>query len=160
VTKKVGKSLENGLNGVWKGKEAEVKMHGAEISRQAARGAVHVADDKPVDSGQLAAAVVTGVVQASIRAGAEPHDAILGASQGIIQGTAETHGDLTAAAARTIETARDLAAQSGMPEELAVAEAVEGTLQAAKASGSEAVAKVKEAILPSEPPGQDDSSLD
>ncbi len=151
VTKKVGKSLENGLSGVWKGKEAEVKMHGAEISREAARGAVHVADDNPVDSGQLAAAVVTGVVTASTRAGAEPYDAILGASQGIIQGTAETHGDLAAATARTIETARELAAQSGMPEELAVAEAVEGTLQAAEAISSEAVAKVKEAILSSEP---------
>ena len=158
VTKKVSKSLENGLNGILKGKKAEVRMHGAEISRQAARGAVHVADDKAVDSGQLAAAVVTGVVQASTRAGADLHDAILGASQGVIQGTAETHGDMVAAAAKTIETAKELAMQSGVPEELAATEAAEGALQAAKAIGSEVFARVKEAIPPADLPRQDDTS--
>ncbi|MDD4986211.1 MAG: hypothetical protein PHQ43_10580, partial [Dehalococcoidales bacterium] len=140
------KSMEDGLNGVSKGKRAEVRIHGAEISRQPARGAVHIADDKPVDSGQLAAAVVTGVVEASTRAGADPRDAILGASQGVIQGTVETHGDLLAAAAKTIETAKELAIQSGVPEKLAATEAVEGALQAAESIGSEAVARVKEAI--------------
>jgi hypothetical protein len=150
VTKRIAKSLEDGLNGVWGGKEAAVRVHGAEISRQVARGAVHVADDKPVDVGQLASAVVTGVVEASTRAGADPQDAIVGASQGIIQGTAEAHGDLAAAAAKTIETAKELALQSGMSQELAAAKAAEGALQAAKAIDAEAVARVKDAIPPLE----------
>jgi hypothetical protein len=146
VTKRIARSLENGLNGIWKGKEAEVRLHGAEISRQMARGAVHVADDKIVDAGQVASAVVTGVVEASTRAGADPEDAILGASQGIIQGTAESHGDLAAAAVGAIETAKEIAGQAGVSEEVAAAEAAEGALQAAEAIGSEAVARVKEAI--------------
>ena len=159
VTKRIARSLENGLNGVWKGKEAEVRVHGAEISRQMARGAVHVADDKPVDAGQVASAVVTGVVQVSTRAGADPHDAILGASQGIIQGTAEAHGDLAAATARTIETAKEIAGQAGVSQELAAAEAAEGALQAAEAIGAEAVAIVKEAIPPAELERRDDTGL-
>jgi MFS family permease len=157
VTKKFARSLESGLDGVLKGKEAEVREYGAEISRQVARGAVHVTDDKPVDVGQLAAAVVTGVVEASTRAGANPSDAILGASQGVIQGTAEAHGDLLVAAARTIETAKELAIESGVSEELAAARAAEGALQAAEAIGSEEAATVKEAILPAESGRQDDT---
>jgi len=146
VTGRIARSLENGLNGVLKGKEAEVKVHGAEISRQMARGAVHVADYKPVDVGQVASAVVTGVVEASTRAGADPHDAILGASQGIIQGTAEAHGDLATAAAKTIETAKEIAGQAGVSEESAAAEAAEGVLKAAESIGAEAAAVIKEAI--------------
>jgi MFS family permease len=146
ITKRIARSLENGLNGILKDKEAEVRVHGAEISRQMARGAVHVADDKPIVTGQLASAVVTGVVEASTRAGADPHDAILGASQGIIQGTAEAHGDLAAAAAKTIETAKEIAGQAGVSVESAAAEAAEGVLKAAESIGSEAVAIIKEAI--------------
>jgi hypothetical protein len=128
VTKRIAQSLESGLNGVWKGKETAVRLHGAEISRQMARGAVHIADDKPVDVGQLASAVVTGVVEVSTRAGADLHDAILGASQGIIQGIAEANGDLAAATTKTLETAKEVAVQTGVPEELAAAEAAEGAL--------------------------------
>ena len=158
VTKRIAKSLEDGLNGIWKGKKAQVKVHGAEISRQVARGAVHVADDKPVDVGQLASAVVTGVVEASTRAGANLQDAIVGASRGIIQGTAEAHGDLAVAAAKAIETAKELALQSGMSQELAAAKAAEGALQAAEAIGAEAVARVKKAIPPAESERQDNIS--
>jgi len=98
-------------------------------------------------------------VQVSTRAGADPHDAILGASQGIIQGTAEAHGDLAAATAKTIETAKEIAGQAGVSQELAAAEAAEGALQAAEAIGAEAVAIVKEAIPPAELERRDDTGL-
>ncbi|MBN1862184.1 MAG: MFS transporter [Dehalococcoidales bacterium] len=155
VTKKINQSLQNGLSDIWKDKEAEVRVHGAEISRQVARGAVHIADDKSVDTGQVAAAVIAGVVKASTQAGADPLDAILGASQGVIQGTAEAHGDLATVTARTIETAKGLAVEAGVSETLIAVEAAQNALETAEAIGSEAVAQVTEGIPEIEVPGQD-----
>jgi hypothetical protein len=155
VTKKINQSLQNSLSGIWKDKEAEVRVHGAEISRQVARGAVHIADDKTVDSGQVAAAVIAGVVKASTQAGADPLDAILGASQGVIQGTAEAHGDLSTVTARTIETAKGLAVEAGVSETLIAVETAHNALETAEAIGSEAVAQVTEGIPEIETPGQD-----
>lgn len=59
-------------------------------------------------------------------------------------------GVLAAAAAKTIETAKEIAEQIGVSEELAAAKAAEGALQAAEAIDAEAVARVKEAIPPAE----------
>jgi len=147
VTKKITSSLESGLNGLFKGKGNEVREHGAEITREIARGAIHVVDERSVDVEQLASAVVNSVVETTIRAGADPYDAMMGTSQGIIQGTAEAQGDLTAAATGTIESAAKIASRSGMSEERAVAEATEGVLQAAEAIGDEAVTRVMEALV-------------
>jgi len=124
-----------------------VREHGAEITREIARGAIHVVDERSVDVEQLASAVVNSVVETTIRAGADPYDAMMGTSQGIIQGTAEAQGDLTAAATGTIESAAKIASRSGMSEERAVAEATEGVLQAAEAIGDEAVTRVMEALV-------------
>jgi len=145
VTKRLGKALESGLAGIWKARE-EVKEHGIEITRQAARGAMHVVNEKPLAMEQLAGPVITGVVQASSKAGVNPLNGILGASQGIIQGAAETEADLGEAALQTIEAAREVAAQTGLSEEAAVAKAVEGVLLAAEAIGPEAVAEVAESL--------------
>jgi len=145
VTKRLGKALESGLAGIWKARE-EVKEHGIEITRQAARGAMHVVNEKPLAMEQLAGPVITGVVQASSKAGVNPLNGILGASQGIIQGAAETEADLGAAALQTMEAAREVAAQAGLSEEVAVAKAAEGVLLAAEAIGPEVVAEVAESL--------------
>ena len=145
LTKKLAKALESGLNGIWKTRE-EVKEHGVEIARQTARGAMHAANDKPLDTKYLAGSVITGVVRASKKAGVNPQDGIFGASQGIIQGAAETGTDLGDATLQTIEAAKEIAAQTGLSEESAVAKAAEGALQAAEAIGPEAVAQVAESL--------------
>ena len=72
------------------------------------------------------------VVTVSSQAGAKPEDAILGASQGIIQGAAETKADLGTATLHAIEAAKRMAAQVGLSEEEAAAKAAEGALQAAE----------------------------
>jgi len=145
LTKKLAKALEGGLNGIWKTRE-EVKAHGVEITRQMARGAMHVVNEKPLAVEQLVSPIIMGVVKVSSRAGVNPLNGILGASQGIIQGAAETGTDLGDATLQTIEAAKEIAAQTGLSEESAVARVAEGALQAAEAIGPEAVAEVAESL--------------
>jgi MFS family permease len=145
VTKKLAKELKSSLAIAWKAKE-EMQLYGIEVARQAARGAIHATNEKPLDLEQLARPVMVGVVQASSEAGVAPQDAILGASQGIIHGAAETGADLGVAAAQAVTAAREVAAQTRLPEELAAAKAAEGALQAAETIGPEAVAKVRESL--------------
>lgn len=145
VTKKLNRALKNGLAGVSKSKE-EMKVHGVEITRQVARGAVHAADEKPLDVEQVAGPLFAGIVKASVEAGVDAQDAILGASQGIINGAAEIKADLGVATLQAIEVAKEMAAQAGLSEELAIAIVAEGVLQAAQAIGPEAVAQVAESL--------------
>ena len=145
LTRRLVTALSEGLASIWKGGE-ETKTHGVEIARQAARGAVHATDDTPLAVEKLVVPVTTGVVEVTGRAGVDPLNGISGASQGIIQGAAETGADLRAVTVRTIEAARKAAAQSGISEEAAVAKATEGVLEAAEGIGAEAVARVKEAL--------------
>ncbi len=145
VTRRLGKALKSGLAIVWKNRE-KVKTYGIEVTRHAARGAIHAADEKTVDVEQLAGSVMEGVVEVSSQAGVEPEDAVLGASQGIIQGAAETGADLGTVTHETIEAAKAVAEQVGLSEEEAAAEAAEGALQAAEAIGPKAVAEVAEAL--------------
>ena len=145
VTEGLVKALEDRLSSVWKARE-EVKMHGVEVTRHTARGAMHVMNEKPLDMEQLAGSVTTGVVRVSSQAGVDPEDAVLGVGQGIIQGAMESRADLGKAALHTIEAAREVAAQTGLPEEVAVAKVVEGMLQAAEAIGPEATAQVSKSL--------------
>jgi len=147
VTKKLVNSLESGLARIWREKE-KVQTHGVEITRQMARGAIHVLDEKSVDVGQLEEETIRGLITASSHAGVSPEDAIFGITQGIIQGAAETKTDIVAAAREAIEMARQMAAQIGLPVELAVNKAVAGAIQAAEAIGPEAVAKIKKSLPP------------
>jgi len=144
LTKKIVSSLQNSLAGMWRPRE-EVQL-GIEITREAARGAMHVVDDKPLTTDKLVVPVATGVVKASSQAGLDPLDGIQGASQGIIQGAIETGTDLTAATIQTIEAAKKVAKLSGFNEESAVIKATVGALEAAEAAGPEVVKKVKEAL--------------
>jgi MFS family permease/enamine deaminase RidA (YjgF/YER057c/UK114 family) len=153
LTRKLVKGLESGLNSIWRATE-EVKEHGVEITRQSARGAMHVVNEKPLPVEQLVGPVIAAVVKVSGQAGMNPLNAISGASHGIIQGAAETGTDLGDATRQTIAAAKEVAAQTGLSEESAVAKAVEAVLQAAEAIGPEAVAEVAESlpeeILPSD----------
>jgi len=153
LTRRLVSALDGGLAGIWKSRE-EVKTHGVEIAREAARGAVHAADDTSLAVEKLVVPVTTGVVKVTGRAGVDPLNGISGASQGIIEGAVETGADLGTVTVQTIEAARKAATQSGLSEEAAVAKATEGVLEAAAAMGAEALARVKEA-LPVEVPSEE-----
>jgi len=145
MTKKLAKALQDNLATVWKARR-EVKVHGIDITREAARGAMHVVDDKPLTAERLVGPIATGVVKASSQAGVSPLDGIQGSSQGIVQGAIETGTDLTAVTIHTIEAAKEVAKLGGFKEESAVLKATVGALEAAEAAGSEVVAKVREAL--------------
>jgi len=149
VTKKLVRALQDNLAMVWKDKTA-AKEHGVEITRQAARGAMHVVDDKPLAVENLVIPVVTSVVKASSKAGVNPLNGIHGASQGVIQGAVETGTDVTAATVQTIEAAKEVAKQTGISEDSAVIKATVGALEAAQAAGPEVVESVKKALRTTE----------
>jgi hypothetical protein len=146
VTRKMWQSMEAGLARVL-GDRERVRAHGIEIARQAARGALHAADGKPLEAGHLEKAAVIGVVKASHQAGVRPEDAVLGAIEGIVQGAAETNLDVGDAVIQAIEATRRVAAQTGLSIEVAVERATQGALLAAEALGPEAMARVKEVLL-------------
>ena len=145
VTKKLVKALENGLADVWRGRK-EVETHGVEITREAARGAMHVVDDKPMTVENVVVPVATSVIAVSGEAGVSPLNGIQGASQGIVQGAVETGTDLTAVTIQTIEAAKEVAKRGGFKEESAVVKATVGALEAAKSAGPDVVEKVREAL--------------
>jgi MFS family permease len=145
LTKRLVRALDNGLASIWRDR-AEVKIHGVEIARHAARGALHAANDTPLAVEKLVVPVTAGVVKVASQAGVDPLNGISGASQGIIQGAAETGADLGVAAVQVVEAAKAIAAETGLAEEVAVAKAAEGALEAAEAIGPEAVAEVVESL--------------
>jgi MFS family permease len=153
VTKKLLQSLDSGLSRVL-GDREKAKPLGIEIARQAARGALHALNGKPMDVSQLEKAAVIGVVKASSHAGIRPEDAVLGAIEGIVQGAAETKLDIGSAVKQAVEAAKRVAAQTGIPVELAVEKATQGALLAAEAIGPEALTTVKKALQhDATPPG-------
>jgi len=149
VTNKLVRALRDNLAMVWKDKTA-AKEHGVEITRQAARGAMHVVDDKPLAVENLVIPVVTSVVKASSKAGVNPLNGIHGASQGVVQGAIETSTDVTAAVRETIKAAKEIAKQTGISEDSAVLKATVGALEAAQAAGPEVVESVKKALRTTE----------
>lgn len=141
----LARALGEGLATLWKGKE-EVKDHGLEISRHTARGAMHVLSERPVDIENLVQSVTAGVVEALRKGGVTPEDAVVGVSQGIMQGAVETGADLGIAAQQVIETAGEIAVKTGLSEKTAVAIATEGALQAAEDYGLDTYNRVKNAL--------------
>jgi MFS family permease len=145
VTRKLAKTLEDSLAMIWKDRK-QVKVHGIEIARQVARGAIHAVDEKSLDVEQMESVVAIGVVKIVSQAGVDPADAVFGASQGIIQGAAEANIDLGTATLQTIAAAKKVASQTGLSKVVAVNKATEGALQAAEAIGEQAFTQVKVAI--------------
>ncbi|MBL7209720.1 MAG: MFS transporter [Dehalococcoidia bacterium] len=141
----LARALAEGLSTVWKDGEG-VKTHGLEISQHTARGAMHALDERPLEIESLVQSVTSGVIEASRKAGVMPEDAIVGVSQGIIQGAMETDADIRIAVQQIIKTAREMAAKAGLSEETAVTRATEGALQAAEDYGSDVYNRVKDAL--------------
>ncbi|HEY96787.1 MAG TPA: MFS transporter [Dehalococcoidia bacterium] len=141
LTTRLVKAFERRLARVWKTK-AVLDEHAVEITREATRGAMHVVDEKPISVDELIEPVATGIVEASKKAGIQPMNGIKGASQGVIQGAAETGLDLSEATQRIIEAARKIAEEMGISQEEAIIQAARGILTAAEEIGPEAAAEV------------------
>jgi MFS family permease len=144
LTSRLAKALGTGLAGIWN--STALPAAGVEVARHAARGAMHVVDSQPMSLDNLVSAVTAGVVEASTQAGVNPLDGILGASEGVIQGAAETGADLGEVTRKTLEAVRKTATSAGIPEQAAMQQAAEGALRAAEGISLEAVAEVADAL--------------
>jgi MFS family permease len=148
LTKQLAVSLEKRLSPIF-GNIEGLGEHTVEITKEMARGAMHVVKKKPLPVEKLVKPVTSSVVEAASKAGIKPLDSLLGASKGIIQGASETGMDLGEATKQTMEAAREIAANTGISEKAAVIQAAEGALRAAEIIGPEAAAEVAE-VLPEE----------
>ena len=144
TTAKFARALEDGLNGIWGAAEDARKNYGLEVAKQAARGSIHAIDKlAKADVGQLAHQAVLGVTRALRHSRVDSKDALRGAGYGVVQGADEIHADLGEAALQAVEAAKELAAETGLSEEAAVAEIAKGALEAAEALGADAVEQLK-----------------
>lgn len=123
-----------------------VKTHGADISRQAARGAMHALKEESLDVGQTVTSIITNIIRISNEAGVFPEDSIFGVAQGIIQGAAEIHADFGSVTQYTINAVREVSTQIGLTRELAVAKTIEGLLSAADTISPETLIEVKKSL--------------
>jgi MFS family permease len=146
LTSKLAGAFERRLSRIWKTKEV-IDKHPVEITREVARGAMHVVDEKPLPVDELVEPVTSGVMEASSEAGVNPMNGIKGTSEGVIRGAAETGIDLSAVTLHMLEAARKIADDMGIPRDEAVYQAVDGVLTAAEELGPEAAAEVTE-VLP------------
>lgn len=139
-----------------------LREHGKEIVQHTVRGAMHVVDEKPVNTDKLIEQVVEGVITASSRAGVDSRDSLIGASQGVVQGAVETGVDVTEAVKITLKTVKKASEEIGMSEDEAASVVGEGVILAAESLGSEVVAEVVEAVpeehLPLAPDEPDEKS--
>jgi hypothetical protein len=161
TTARLAKALEDSLGGILGTNEEIRKSYGIEVARQAARGSIHAIDKiARVDVGQLAYHAVIGVTQALRRSRMDSRDALRGAGYGVVQGAEEIHADLGDVAIQAVEAAKEIAAEIGLPEEVAVAEAEKGALEAAETLGPEAVDRVKDALAGEVPEKSSHEGLD
>ncbi|HJX03585.1 MAG TPA: MFS transporter [Dehalococcoidia bacterium] len=144
VTKKLAQSLVRSLSGIWNTHEPQLQEFGLEIAREVARGAMHAVSERKIADENLAVEIAKGVIEASRQFGIDSKSSIMGASQGIIQGAAETNSDLNKATVLTIVASRQIAVESKISQRLAVDWAIQGALQAAEVISPSALAKVRE----------------
>ena len=146
ITKKLARSLERRLSRFWKSRKV-IDESAVEITKEVARGAMHVVDEQPVEVDDLVESVTTGVIEASSKAGVNPMNGILGVSQGVIQGAAEAGIELNEVTIEILQAARKIAEETGISEEEAIVQAARGILAAAEQIGPEAAAEVVD-VLP------------
>lgn len=146
ITERFTRALEQRLSRFWKSRKV-LDEHAVEITKEVARGAMHVIDEKPVDVDELVEPVATSVVEVTSKAGVNPMNGILGVSQGVFQGAAEAGIELSEVTIKILQAARKIAEETGISEEEAIIQAARGVLISAEQIGPEAAAEVVD-ILP------------
>ena len=129
--------------------------HGLELARHATRGAVQVGDDVTGGVGRAARGAVLGTLRTLTRRRVPFLVALRGAGYGVVQGALEGGLSASEATAEALEAARQAAQELGVSAEAADTALAAGMLEAAEASGQEALLEVREA-LPAELAGLGD----
>ena len=124
----------------------DITDQGLELARHTIRGAINVGDDLTDQLGRVARGAVLGALRTMAEQGVDPGDALYGAGYGAVQGAVEANEDPAIAATYALEAAREAATELGVTDEEAAAALVKGALDAAEASGDEALAAVRQAL--------------
>ena len=141
VAQAVGDAVDDAIEDV-----GDFAGHGLELARHATRGAVQVGDDLTEEVGRAARGAVLGTLRSLTRRQVPFLVALRGAGYGVVQGSVE--GGLSAGEATTeaLEAARQAARELGVSEEAADTAFVVGAMEAAEASGEQAVQEIRQAI--------------
>ncbi len=132
----------------------DVATHGRELARHATRGAIHVGEDLAGQVGSVARGAVRGTLRAMAERRVSAGEALRGAGYGAVQGALEAGEDPSEAAAQAVRAARETAREFGIAPAEAARALAEGALDAASASGEDALASVRQS-LSGDPPRAD-----
>ena len=124
----------------------DITDQGLELARHTIRGAINVGDDLTDQLGRVTRGAVLGALRTMAEQGVDPGDALYGAGYGAVQGAVEADEDPAIAATYALEAAREAATELGVTDEEAAATLAKGALDAAEASGDEALAAVEQAL--------------
>ena len=144
VAQAVGDAVEDTLEEV-----GDFAGQGLELARHATRGAVQVSDELSDQVGRAARGAVLGTLRTLTKRQVPFLVALRGAGYGVVQGALEGGQNAGKATTEALEAARQAARELGVSAEAADTALATGMLDAAEASGEEALLEVREA-LPSE----------
>ena len=141
VAQAVGDAVEDAIEEV-----GDFAGQGLELARHATRGAVQVGDEFSDQVGRAARGAVLGTLRTLTRRQVPFLVALRGAGYGVVQGAVEGGLDAGEASAEALEAARQAARELGVSEGAADTALATGMLEAAEASGEEALQSVREAL--------------
>ena len=142
VAQRVGGALESTMDNI-----EDVTDVGLDLTRQAARGAMHGSRQMAGRLENVARGSLLGSVRAAVGNRIRPDEALRGAAYGIVEGAIEAGTDPGAAADLAVEAARELASELSLSEQEAVQLASHAALDAAASESSEASDIVRQ-VLP------------
>jgi MFS family permease len=124
-----------------------VGVHGYQVARHVARGAMHATDEVKEEVGHAARQTMVSVVDALAQGAQADHEQILwGAAYGLLEGAEEVGADLFDTADQALKSAQEIAEQTGLEADQVASQVATGLSLAARARGPEAVAQVDAAI--------------
>ncbi|MBM3925227.1 MAG: MFS transporter [SAR202 cluster bacterium] len=124
-----------------------VGVHGYQVARHVARGAMHASDEVKEEVGHAAHQTMVSVFDVLAEGAKADHEQVLwGAAYGLLEGAEEIGADLFDTAGQALKSAKEIAEQTGLEPDAVASQVATGLSLAARARGPEAVAKVDAAI--------------
>ena len=142
LARSVGEAVDAAVEDV-----GDVTERGLELARHATRGAIHGMSDHPGQVRDVSRGAVLGTIRslAGCR-GVPARHSLRGAGYGAVQGAVEDGEDPGASAADAPGAARELAAELWVTNAEAAAALASGAIEAATASGEDALTAVRDAL--------------
>lgn len=125
----------------------QVGVHGYQVARHVARGAMHASGEIAEEVGHSAHQTMVSIFDALAKGATTDQEQILwGATYGLLEGAEEIGADLFDTADQALKSAKEIAEQKGLEPDAVASQVATGLSLAARARGPEAVAQVDAAI--------------